>query len=94
VLNGAKTFIASGIQGDLVIVAATTDPDAGSRGQSLFVVERETPGFERGRKLNKIGLMEDYPIGRAYRDTRLTTIYGGTAEIMKLIIGWEIVGRP
>ncbi|MDT7625335.1 MAG: hypothetical protein QOF99_6236 [Pseudonocardiales bacterium] len=40
------------------------------------------------------GYMEDYPIARAYRDTRVTTIYGGTTEIMKLIIGRDIVGRP
>lgn len=56
ILNGQKTFISSGIMADLVIVATRTDPTAGSRGFSLFVVERDTPGFERGRKLNKIGL--------------------------------------
>jgi len=55
-LSGQKTFISSGIMADLVIVAARTDPDAGSRGYSLFVVEAGTPGFERGRKLDKIGL--------------------------------------
>jgi alkylation response protein AidB-like acyl-CoA dehydrogenase len=56
VLNGSKTFISSGIMADVVIVAAKTDPNAGSRGLSLFVVERDMPGFERGRKLDKIGL--------------------------------------
>ncbi|GAA2419740.1 acyl-CoA dehydrogenase family protein [Mycolicibacterium llatzerense] len=56
ILNGQKTFISSGIMSDLVVVAARTDPEAGSRGFSLFVVERDTPGFERGRKLDKIGL--------------------------------------
>lgn len=56
ILNGQKTFISSGIMADLVVVAAQTDPAAGSRGFSLFVVERDTPGFERGRKLDKIGL--------------------------------------
>ncbi|MFF0699996.1 acyl-CoA dehydrogenase family protein [Streptomyces tendae] len=55
-LNGAKTFITNGIQADLVVVAARTDPSAGSKGISLFVVERDTPGFSRGRKLEKIGL--------------------------------------
>ncbi|MCW2749678.1 MAG: acyl-CoA dehydrogenase [Aeromicrobium sp.] len=55
-LNGQKTFISSGIMSDLVVVAARTDPEAGSRGFSLFIVERDTPGFERGRKLDKIGL--------------------------------------
>ncbi|MFJ9707250.1 acyl-CoA dehydrogenase family protein [Streptomyces sp. NPDC101234] len=55
-LNGAKTFITNGIQADLVVVAARTDPSAGSKAISLFVVERDTPGFSRGRKLEKIGL--------------------------------------
>ena len=55
-LNGQKTFISSGIMSDLVVVAACTDPGAGSSGFSLFGVEKDTPGFERGRKLDKIGL--------------------------------------
>ena len=56
ILNGQKTFISSGIMSDVVVVAARTDPDGGSRSLSLFVVERDTPGFERGRQLDKIGL--------------------------------------
>ncbi|WP_099025873.1 acyl-CoA dehydrogenase family protein [Mycolicibacterium palauense] len=56
ILNGQKTFISSGIMSDLVVVAARTDPEGGSKAFSLFVVERDTPGFERGRKLDKIGL--------------------------------------
>jgi alkylation response protein AidB-like acyl-CoA dehydrogenase len=56
ILNGQKTFISSGIMSDLLVVAARTDPEGGSRGFSLFVVERDTPGFERGRQLEKIGL--------------------------------------
>jgi len=56
ILNGQKTFISSGIMADVVVVAARTDPEGGSRSLSLFVVERDTPGFERGRQLDKIGL--------------------------------------
>jgi alkylation response protein AidB-like acyl-CoA dehydrogenase len=56
VLNGGKTFITNGINSDLVIVAARTNEDAGSRGISLLVVERGMSGFSRGRKLDKIGL--------------------------------------
>ena len=56
ILNGAKTFITNGIASDLVIVVARTDPEAGSRGFSLLVVERDMPGFTRGRKLDKVGL--------------------------------------
>jgi len=56
VLNGAKTFITNGIMADLVVVVARTDPAAGSRGFTLLVVERGMPGFERGRRLNKVGM--------------------------------------
>lgn len=56
VLNGQKTFISSGIMSDVVVVAARTGNDGGSRDLSLFAVERGTPGFERGRQLEKIGL--------------------------------------
>jgi long-chain-acyl-CoA dehydrogenase len=56
-LNGAKTFITSGIQSDLVVVVGRTDPHGGSDGFSLFVVDDGTPGFSRGRNLDKIGLL-------------------------------------
>lgn len=56
VVNGAKTFITNGGLADLVVVAAKTDPDAGAKGISLIVVETATPGFRRGRLLDKVGL--------------------------------------
>ncbi|KKE99963.1 acyl-CoA dehydrogenase [Mycolicibacterium obuense] len=56
ILNGSKTFITNGILSDLVIVVAQTDPDKGALGFSLLVVERGMEGFERGRKLDKVGL--------------------------------------
>jgi alkylation response protein AidB-like acyl-CoA dehydrogenase len=56
VVNGSKTFITNGIQSDLVITVVRTDPEGGSRGFTLLVVERDMPGFTRGRKLNKVGL--------------------------------------
>ncbi|MCP5096911.1 MAG: acyl-CoA dehydrogenase [Chloroflexi bacterium] len=55
-LNGQKTFISNGILNDLVVVVVKTDPEAGSRGVSLLVVERGMEGYERGRNLEKIGL--------------------------------------
>jgi acyl-CoA dehydrogenase len=59
VLSGSKTFISNGQIGDLFIVVAKTDPDADPphRGISLLLVEATTPGFVRGRKLDKIGLV-------------------------------------
>ncbi|MEU8200096.1 acyl-CoA dehydrogenase family protein [Streptosporangium sp. NPDC049046] len=56
VVNGQKTFITNGINSDLVVVVAKTDPDAGARGISLLVVERGMEGFSRGRNLEKIGM--------------------------------------
>jgi len=58
ILNGQKTFITNGIQSDLIVVACKTDPKANPKhkGVSLLVVKRDTPGFSRGRKLNKVGL--------------------------------------
>jgi alkylation response protein AidB-like acyl-CoA dehydrogenase len=56
VLDGAKTFITNGINADLVVTAVKTDPAERHRGISLLVVEGDTPGFERGRNLDKLGL--------------------------------------
>ena len=58
VLNGSKTFISNGQIGDLFIVVAKTDPQAvpPHSGISLLLIEADTPGFVRGRKLEKLGL--------------------------------------
>ena len=57
VINGSKTFITNGQHCDMVIVVARTNLEvAGSRGTSLFLVDTNTPGFQRGRNLEKIGL--------------------------------------
>jgi len=57
-LNGSKTFITNGSGADLVVVAARTSPEKGAKGITLFGVEAGMPGFERGRKLDKIGQPE------------------------------------
>jgi alkylation response protein AidB-like acyl-CoA dehydrogenase len=71
ILNGQKTFISSGIMADVVVVAARTNPDGGSHAFSLFVVERDTPGFERGRKLDKIGLPAQDTAELYFRDAQV-----------------------
>ena len=55
-LNGSKTFITNGWHADLVIVVAKTDPSAGAKGTSLLLIERGMPGFEKGKRLKKLGL--------------------------------------
>ncbi|MFF4504572.1 acyl-CoA dehydrogenase family protein [Streptomyces sp. NPDC001401] len=57
-LNGSKTFITNGFSADLVVVAARTSPEKGAKGITLFAVETDMPGFERGRKLDKVGQHE------------------------------------
>jgi len=56
VVDGAKTFITNGINADLIITAVKTDPSERHRGLSIVIVERDTPGFERGRNLEKVGM--------------------------------------
>ena len=55
VLNGSKMFITNGALADVCFVAAKTDPAAGSKGISMFIVERGTRGFSVGRRLDKMG---------------------------------------
>jgi len=71
VLNGSKTFISNGITADLVVVVARTDPEGGGKGYSLFVVERGTPGFARGRKLDKVGLQAQDTAEMFFQDARV-----------------------
>jgi alkylation response protein AidB-like acyl-CoA dehydrogenase len=70
ILNGAKTFITNGINADLVIVAARTSPDR-HKGLSLLVVERDMPGFERGRRLDKMGMHAQDTAELAFTDVRV-----------------------
>jgi alkylation response protein AidB-like acyl-CoA dehydrogenase len=56
IVNGQKTFITNGEMADLVVVVVKTDPSKGAHGCSLLVVETGTPGFTRGRRLEKVGL--------------------------------------
>lgn len=74
ILNGQKTFITNGIQSDLILVACKTDPDAvpKHKGVSLLLVERGTPGFSRGRKLNKVGLHSQDTAELIFEDCKVT----------------------
>jgi len=71
VLNGSKTFITNGINSDLVIVAAKTDPTQRHTGMSLLVVERGMEGFERGRNLDKIGMHSQDTAELFFNDVRV-----------------------
>ncbi|ANK83216.1 MAG: acyl-CoA dehydrogenase [Rhizobiales bacterium NRL2] len=56
VVNGQKTFITNGWHADVVIVVAKTDPSMGAKGTSLVMLERGDEGFDKGRRLKKLGL--------------------------------------
>jgi alkylation response protein AidB-like acyl-CoA dehydrogenase len=71
VLNGSKTFITNGINADLVVVAVKTDPTQRHKGISLVVVERDTPGFTRGRNLDKLGLHQQDTAELFFTDCRI-----------------------
>ena len=72
VLNGAKMFITNGVHADLYFIAARTDPDAkGSRGISMFIVEKGTPGFRVGRALNKTGWLSSDTAELVFEDCRV-----------------------
>ncbi len=69
-LNGSKTYISNGQLADIVVVAARTDPEQ-RHGIGLFLVEREMPGFERGRNLKKIGLHGQDTSELFFRDVKV-----------------------
>ena len=79
VINGSKTYITNGQNADVVIVVAKTDPSAGAKGTSLVLVDADTPGFERGRNLDKIGQHSADTSELFFQDVRVpkTNILGG-----------------
>ncbi|GLY92544.1 acyl-CoA dehydrogenase family protein [Actinoallomurus iriomotensis] len=78
VVDGAKTFITNGINADLVITAVRTSEDP-HRGLSLLVIERDTPGFERGRNLEKLGMHAQDTAELSFTGARVpaTNLLGG-----------------
>ena len=72
ILNGSKTFITNGYSADMIIVAARTSPDKGAKGITLFAVETGMKGFERGRKLDKVGQPESDTAELFFSDVRLS----------------------
>lgn len=81
VVNGSKTFITNGWHADLVIVVAKTDPQAGAKGTSLVVVERGMKGFEKGKRLKKVGLKAQDTSELFFDDVRVPpeNLLGGPA---------------
>lgn len=72
IINGSKTFITNGQHADLVIVVCKTDPEAGAKGVSLFLVEAGTQGFEKGSNLEKIGMKAQDTSELFFQDVRVS----------------------
>ena len=71
VINGSKTFITNGWLADLVIVVAKTDAKAGAKGISLFLVDAKTPGFSKGKRLEKVGMKAQDTSELFFQDVRI-----------------------
>jgi acyl-CoA dehydrogenase len=89
VINGQKVFITAGFNADLVVLACKTDPKARARGVSLILVETDRPGFQRGRRLEKIGCKGQDTAELFFQDLRVpvTNLLGeegrGFYQLMK-----------
>nr|XP_039253649.1 long-chain specific acyl-CoA dehydrogenase, mitochondrial-like [Styela clava] len=87
VINGSKTFITNGYLSDVVIVAALTDTNAKSaaHGLTLFIVDKNSPGFKKGRILKKLGLKGQDTCELFFEDCRVPfdAVLGGEAGLNK-----------
>ena len=95
VVNGAKTYITSGVRADFVVTAVRTG-DAGAHGISLLVVEKGMPGFTVSRKLDKMGWLSSDTAELSYADVRVPAAHlvgeldGGFAQIAQNFVSERI----
>lgn len=96
VLNGAKNWITHGISGDVAVVLARTGELLDSRGITAFIVERGTPGFQGGKKENKLGMRASETAEMIFEDCRipeenvLGEVGDGFIQAMKILDGGRI----
>ncbi|MEN6462901.1 MAG: acyl-CoA dehydrogenase family protein [Syntrophomonas sp.] len=88
IINGSKTFISNGILADLVVLAVKTDPSAGAKGITLFVVENGTPGFSKGKQIPKVGLHAQDTTELFFEDCRVPAenMLGGEGNGFKCLM--------
>ncbi|NQW09642.1 MAG: acyl-CoA dehydrogenase family protein [Alphaproteobacteria bacterium] len=92
-LNGQKHFISDGEFSDFFVVSAVTDPDAGARGISLFLVDKQTPGFTVGRNQPMMGLRGTSHVELFFEDVALGSENLLGAEGRGLRLALETLGR-
>ena len=95
VIDGAKVFITNGGEADVYILFASTDPQAGSRGISAFIVEKDTPGFIIGKDERKMGLHGSRTVQLTFENMRVpaTNRLGEEGEGFKIALANLEVGR-
>jgi len=71
IINGSKTFITNGAMADVIILVTKTDPEKGAHGVSLFLIDADTPGFSKGRKLKKMGMKAQDTSELFFEDVRV-----------------------
>lgn len=71
VLNGSKMWITNGPDADVYVIYAKTDPEAGSKGITAFIIERDAPGFSRAPKLDKLGMRGSNTCELVFEDCRV-----------------------
>lgn len=71
ILNGNKMWITNGTEADILVVYAKTEPNAGSRGISAFLIEKNTPGFSTAQKLDKLGMRGSDTCELVFRDCKI-----------------------
>ena len=97
-LNGSKTYISKGINADLIVVAAKTDPENNPHHMTLFLVERGMAGFERGRNLDKMGMKAQDTAELFFNDVKVpkTNVLGepgqGFIYLMKGLAEERLIG--
>jgi len=95
IVNGSKMFITNGPIGDVFIVMAVTDKAKGAMGISVFIVEKNFPGFSVGKKLNKLGMRTSTTSELIFQDMEvpeenlLTKENSGFARVGRATLEWE-----
>ncbi|MGB2322777.1 MAG: acyl-CoA dehydrogenase family protein [Candidatus Puniceispirillaceae bacterium] len=93
VLNGAKHFISDGLYSDFFIVTAVTDPAAGARGISTFILDKGLPGFTIGRDQPMMGLRGTSHVEMRFEDVALDAGHLLGAEGQGLKLALSTLGR-
>jgi acyl-CoA dehydrogenase len=95
VLNGSKVFITNGGEADVYIVFASTNPDAGTKGVSCFIVEKGTPGLIIGKDEKKMGLHGSRTVQLTFEDMKIpaANLLGVEGEGFKIAMANLDVGR-